>query len=240
MNKFLLLFSVLISTFGFSQTNCWKEVSSLQSHTLAIKTDGTLWAWGTNSSGQFGNGSTTSSNTPIQIGSATNWKLVNAGGEYSTAIKTDNTLWSWGKNTYGQLGNGNTTNSISPIQIGSSSNWDKISASTFSVYAINTNFDLFSWGQNYGNTPSAISCTALGLSDNTKEFLKIYPNPAKEVVYIENFSNIEYEIFDIIGKSISKGISNENQINVNSLTKGIYILKLKKDGEILKQKFIKE
>ena len=68
----------------------------------------------------------------------------------------------------------------------------------------------------------------------------IYPNPARELIYISNISNVEYEIFDMLGESILKSISNGNQINVNSITKGIYILSLKNDNKIINQKFIKE
>ena len=118
-------------------------------------------------------------------------------------------------------------------------NWDKISASAFSVYAINTNFDLYSWGQNYSNSPTTISCSTLGISENIKETIKIYPNPVKEIIHLSNITETDFEIYDILGNLVSKGNS-ENQINVNFLTKGVYILKLKNGENIINQKFIKE
>lgn len=66
----------------------------------------------------------------------------------------------------------------------------------------------------------------------------IYPNPVKDILFIENNEKFEYEIFDISGKQIING--NDNQINVNSLEKGIYIFKLIKKEKVLTQKFIKE
>jgi alpha-tubulin suppressor-like RCC1 family protein len=87
-------------------------------HTVAIKKDGTLWAWGQNDSGELGNGTDENSNTPIQIGKSTEWRSVSAGGQHTAAIKKDGTLWAWGLNQDGQLGNGTNTNSQTPVQIG--------------------------------------------------------------------------------------------------------------------------
>jgi alpha-tubulin suppressor-like RCC1 family protein len=235
------------TSIGGSSTD-WKQVDTGYYHGIAVKNNGTLWAWGNNGSGQYGNGtigiSTNNINqigtNPLQIGTETNWKLTNAGGEYSTAIKNDNTLWSWGKNTLGQLGLGNTNDTSTPIQIGTDINWDKISASALNAYAINSNFDLFSWGQNYSSSPSTISCTTLGISDNLIETIKIYPNPVKEIIYLSKIRNLDYKIYDLLGKIVLEGIINENQINVNSLKNGIYILKLESEKNTFNQKFIKE
>jgi len=107
-------------------------------HTLGVRTDGTLWAWGDNTSGQLGNGNRTSYSSPVQIGSLTNWKRVFTGWNSSIAIKTDGTLWTWGINDYGELGVGNRTSYSSPVQVGSLTNWkyaimdnESISALTF-------------------------------------------------------------------------------------------------------------
>jgi len=88
----------------------WKLVSGGQYFTTAIKTDGTLWAWGQNIFyGQLGQGDRTNYSSPVQVGSLTNWKEVSNGRYHSVAIKTDGTLWAWGSNAYGQLGQYNTT-----------------------------------------------------------------------------------------------------------------------------------
>jgi alpha-tubulin suppressor-like RCC1 family protein len=110
-----------------SLTN-WKQVACGYYHTMAIKTDGTLWTWGYNTNGQLGNGTITHYSSPIQIGSLTNWKQVSCSGFNSAAIKTDGSLWAWGDDAYGQLGNGTSGNSYSsPIQIGSLTNWKQVS-----------------------------------------------------------------------------------------------------------------
>ena len=95
---------------------------------LAIKTDGTLWAWGGNGSGQLGDGTRTSRNSPVQIGALTTWSILANGLAFCFSIKTDGTLWSWGRNQYGQLGLGNLTYYSSPKQVGSSTTWLTVAA----------------------------------------------------------------------------------------------------------------
>jgi alpha-tubulin suppressor-like RCC1 family protein len=95
---------------------------------FAIKTNGTLWAWGNNSNGQLGLGNTTNRSSPVQVGSLTNWSNIVASGSFVVAVKTDKTLWAWGSGSYGRLGLGNTTSYSSPKQIGSLTNWNKIAA----------------------------------------------------------------------------------------------------------------
>lgn len=84
--------------------NNWKTVTMGVAHTMAIKTDGTLWGWGNNSSGQLGNGTQTSVTTPVQIGTDTDWSYVKAIDNRTYAVKTDGTLYVCGSNAYGLLG----------------------------------------------------------------------------------------------------------------------------------------
>ncbi|MDH5753036.1 MAG: chitobiase/beta-hexosaminidase C-terminal domain-containing protein, partial [Deltaproteobacteria bacterium] len=117
-------------------------------HTLAIKTDGTLWAWGGNESGQLGNGGADDQPNPVQVGSDTDWLSVKAGRSFTLALKKDGSLWTWGNNDRGQLGNGNTSNSPAPAQVGSSTDWAVISAGTSHALAIKTDGTLWAWGAN--------------------------------------------------------------------------------------------
>ena len=96
----------------------------------AIKTDGTLWTWGRNVSGQLGTGNTTSRSSPgTTTGGGTNWCSISAGSEFFAALKTDGTLWTWGCNAAGQLGDGTTTSRFSPdVTAAGGNQWLKISA----------------------------------------------------------------------------------------------------------------
>ena len=88
---------------------------------MATKTDGTLWAWGSNNNGQLGQNNLTEYQSPVQI-PGSQWKLAgvqesNEGNQTSYAFKTDGTLWAWGNNGNGNLGQNGTVNRSSPVQI---------------------------------------------------------------------------------------------------------------------------
>ncbi|MBB1073118.1 DUF4214 domain-containing protein [Rhodoferax sp. 4810] len=99
-------------------------------HSLATKSDGTLWAWGDNSQGELGDGSTTDRLTPIQVFSDV--IAIAAGEAHSLALRSDGTLWAWGYNLLGTLGDGTTTNRLTPVQV----QWSTASASSLSVTLI--------------------------------------------------------------------------------------------------------
>ena len=126
----------------------WQTISAGNAHSVALKTDGTLWTWGRNQESQLGNGTTSNLNVPTQIGSDTNWQTIAAGDEYVVAIKQDGTLWAWGQNDAGQLGDNTIVNKTTPTQIGNDTNWAKISAGTKHTLALKTNGTLWAWGAN--------------------------------------------------------------------------------------------
>ena len=138
----------------------WADVAGGKDGALAVTTDGKLYAWGYNGSGQLGLGNTTYRISPVQVGALTTWAKVSMGfGNYSIAVKTDGTLWGWGKNNFAQLGLNNTTDYSSPVQVGALTNWSKIAAGNENVLAIKTDGTLWTWG--YNNKGQ------LGLGDTT-------------------------------------------------------------------------
>ena len=137
----------------------WMQVTCASSITSAIKTDGTLWCWGYNSSGQIGDNTATSKSSPVQtITFGTNWKQVSCGDNHVAAIKTNGTLWLWGYNASGQLGDNTATSRSSPVQtVAFGTNWKQVSCGGDTTAAIKTDGTLWCWGYNlYG-----------GLGDNT-------------------------------------------------------------------------
>ncbi len=116
--------STPVTTFA-GGTN-WIQVACGSIHTAAIKTNKTLWTWGSAGGGNLGNRITATSfvSTPITtFAGGTNWKQVSTGGYYTAAIKLDGTLWTWGQANFGRLGNGITIGNIStPITIFSGAN----------------------------------------------------------------------------------------------------------------------
>jgi alpha-tubulin suppressor-like RCC1 family protein len=156
----------------------WKQVCAGSSLTGAIKTDGTLWMWGTNSAGQLGTNDTTSRSSPVQtVSGGTNWKLLSC-WSHSLAIKTDGTLWGWGSNANGELGTNNTTSYSSPVQtVSGGNNWKQVMMATVSTAAIKTDGTLWVWGSNvYGQ---------LGTNDRTT-----YSSPVQTVAAGTNWKQI--------------------------------------------------
>jgi alpha-tubulin suppressor-like RCC1 family protein len=136
--------SLVDSPIQIGGLNDWSKVNVSYYTSMSIKTDGTLWAWGANNTGQLGDGTVNSKTSPIQIGTETNWYKISLGGDnsgYTISIKTDGTLWSWGYNASGQLGLGNLINRSSPIQVGKKTNWIEISASIDSKHTLALNSD---------------------------------------------------------------------------------------------------
>ena len=127
----------------------WLQVASGMYHTSAVKTDGTLWAWGRNNAGQLGNGESGGAgySSPIQIGALTTWLKVANSYSSSFGIKTDGTLWAWGKNVEGQLGQENTTNYSSPVQVGALTTWSAVQCGEWNVFATKTDGTLWAWGE---------------------------------------------------------------------------------------------
>jgi len=152
----------------------WAYVSAGHSHTLGLRTDGTLWAWGHNGAGQLGDGTRTNRNTPVQIGTDTNWAYVSAGVVHTVAIRTDGTLWAWGYNGNDfRLGTAwEDTFSAIPVQVGTDSNWASAYAGYRHSVAIRTNGALYAWGFNQsgqlgdGSTSVRFSPTRIGTDYN--------------------------------------------------------------------------
>jgi YVTN family beta-propeller protein len=113
-------------------------------HTLALKDDGTLWAWGFNYYGQLGDGTTTDIKRPKPIGSG--YMAVVAGNNYTLGLKSDGSLWTWGANDYGQLGDATTVNNPTPKKI--ASGYTAVTAGNYHSLALATDGSLWAWGNN--------------------------------------------------------------------------------------------
>jgi alpha-tubulin suppressor-like RCC1 family protein len=148
-----------------SQTR--KTLAAGERHTLAIRENGSLWAWGANNVGQLGDGTTNNSTSPKQISSGP-WVAVAAGLDFSLGIKSNGSLWAWGDNSQGQMGDpAVTTNPLSPRQIGTDMDWLGVSAGALHVVAIKKTGKAYGWGYNadaelgIGNTTSPQRSPAL-------------------------------------------------------------------------------
>ena len=131
----------------------WKQVACGSDHAAAIKTDGTLWSWGSNLYGAIGDNTTVDKSSPVTtIAGGTNWKQVACGERYTAAIKTDGTLWSWGAGSSGKLGDNTAGNKSSPVTtIAGGTNWKQVACGTKHTAAVKTDGTLWAWGNDsYG------------------------------------------------------------------------------------------
>jgi alpha-tubulin suppressor-like RCC1 family protein len=137
-----------------TETN-WTAVSAGGYHSMALKSDGSLWTWGDNTNGQLGigeTGATTLRSVPTRIGTDSNWTNIFGGDRYTVALKLDGSLYACGQNTSGQLGNGTTTANNVLTRIGTDTNWKSVSAGGSHTIALKSDGSLWTWGVNtYGN-----------------------------------------------------------------------------------------
>ncbi len=150
-------------------TNLWTQAAAGGLHSLALRQDGALYAWGYNSLGQLGLTRTSAIDyraqpTLIDPGP---WRKVCGGTSFSAGVKQDGSLWAWGDNQYGQLGQGMTSAFIDhPVRVGSQSDWTDLSCGHNHVLALRGEGTLWGFGlNNYGQ---------LGLGDMTNR-----PAPAQ-------------------------------------------------------------
>jgi len=116
-------------------------------HSLALKSDGTVWSWGSNFAGEIGDGTISTRATPVQVTGISGIVAISAGSIHSMALKSDGTLYAWGFNADGRIGDGTTTNRFSPVVVGIS-NVTKIAAGGWHSLAVKSDGTVWSWGKN--------------------------------------------------------------------------------------------
>ncbi len=145
MKKLLLIIAIAFCG-GVGYGQCWFSIDAGSDHSLAVKQDGTLWAWGLNYFGTLGLGNFIDKALPTKVGIANNWQEVYAGRYSSYAIKQDGTLWAWGNNEYGQLGIGNLIDKNVPTQVGTGSDWMQITSGSNHTFGLKNDGSLWGWG----------------------------------------------------------------------------------------------
>ncbi|MDF3027502.1 MAG: hypothetical protein K0S23_1809 [Fluviicola sp.] len=217
------------------------------SYSLFLKNDGTVWACGSNDSGQLGIGNTTDQSTPLMIPSLSGIAQISSGplSGHSLFLKNDGSVWMSGSNACGQFGLGNNTGSSTPIQNPGLTNIVHLAAGEcYSLFVKDDGTGLAAGGNasggqlgigNFNNSTSLAAMANLcpppvttGMEENTTDAFSIYPNPSSGSFYIKAAIDAQFELTDLSGRIIlSQSITQgETWINIAERHKGAYFYRL--------------
>ena len=140
-----------------SLRNCI-AVAAACNHSMALQGDGSAWAWGENSSGQLGDGTTANHTAPAKVGDLSNVIAIAAGGRHNAALTSDGSVWTWGENSSGQLGDGTTENRTAPVKVSGLGNVKAIACGYAHTIALKTDGTVWCWGDNeYGQLGNGLT-----------------------------------------------------------------------------------
>lgn len=151
-----------------------RAISAGGSHSLVLKNDGTVWAWGWNDQGQVGDGTQTDRYTPVQVLSGV--KEISAGIHHNLALKTDGTVWAWGDNRWGEIGDGTADfRRLTPVQVVGLSNIIAVGAGGEYSAALRGDGTVWTWGDNQDGE------LANGQTDGAKHSLPVQVNSLSNI-----------------------------------------------------------
>jgi RNA polymerase sigma factor (sigma-70 family) len=217
----------------------WREIASGTYHTLAVKSDGTLWAWGANFHNQIGDGTKVIRPTPVQSVPGNDWKQVAVGGASSFALKRDGTLWAWGDNSAGQLGIGSTQPSSKAVQVGTSTNWIKIIAGGIETVGLQSDGSLWFWGSQTGGhdtnrflVPARVSPDSVWVDACYGYFMVLaIKSDGTLWTWVNNLKNaLIYVQTDISSNTFPRQVGTDNDWQSIISSQSGYTLLKKKDG----------
>jgi hypothetical protein len=144
----------------------WCQVSAGSLHSLAVRTNGTLWTWGVGTNGRLGTNNTINRSSPVSVvGGFTDWCQASVGSNHSLALRSNGTAWAWGTNSgNGPLGDGTNIPRSSPVSVvGGFTDWCQVAGASAHSLGLRTNGTLWSWGHScngqLGNNDSSLgSC----------------------------------------------------------------------------------
>ncbi len=127
----------------------WQSVSAGSTHSCGIRSDKSLWCWGSNHFGELGNGEGDfgmGDSSPVRVGNWTDWESVSCGAGFSCGLRGDQSLWCWGNNFFGALGDGSGENQSVPTLLGEAGPWLSLSVGDSHGCAVKSDQSLWCWG----------------------------------------------------------------------------------------------
>ena len=204
------------------------DIAGGSTHTLALKADGTVWTWGRNSSGQLGDGTTTSRRLAAQVKTTSSTFLtgviaIAAGDDFCAALRSDGTVWTWGVNSSGQLGIGSTTTQKYAVQVKLSggtplSGIADIACGSAHALALKTDGTIWSWGGNtngqLGNGSTTQARNAIQVKRNSTSLFSgaaALAGGGKHSVILKSDGSV-----------YACGLNSSGQLSINSTTQQLY------------------
>jgi len=215
------------------------DIAGGLSHSVALKSDGTVWTWGSNASGQLGDGGTTSRKLAAQVKTATSTFLtgvvaIAAGDNFCAAVKSDGTVWTWGVNASGQLGDGTTTTQKFAVQVKLTPGGaaltgvlDIACGSTHTI-ALKTDGTVWSWGNNgngrLGNGTTTQANNPVQVKTNSTTVI----TGANAVAAGASHTLI----LKTDGSVYACGLNSSGQLSINSTTQQLYATQAKSSAGV--------
>ena len=130
----------------------WSQVSGNGLHSLAVRQNGTAWAWGFGGNGRLGDNTAVTKSSPVSVvGGFTDWCQVSAGESHSLGLRRNGSAWGWGVTSNGQIGDNTVVSKSSPVSVvGGFTDWCRVSAGSIHSLGVRTNGSLWAWGCNIG------------------------------------------------------------------------------------------
>ncbi len=134
----------------------WSLISASDYYSCGLRTDGTVYCWGSDATGQLGNGASGNQNAPFAITGSALYSYIDTAEGHACGIQTNGSAWCWGAGADGRLGNGAIGNQQSPVAVSGNMTWKDISVQGARSCGVTTNGSLYCWGQDYTTTPTPL------------------------------------------------------------------------------------